>query len=299
MLINTSDTDPTEQLYSHGSSSVIDSLHTLSKDYKSPMFDIFLINCATLLRNNVEKDKSNDKIVEGTFEDMDNIILALHEYLFSRPVPPKAPIVCIYLPDYKALPILHRRELNKSNLHINELLRLLIKKYIKDPSKPELSTFRDIQCVTMIAGTDRLFPHQHIYQYLQELTTKGAMSHIKHYLGFNSLKIGMLSHSAIDLHLGRYVKNFYLLESYTGYIKTLEKFGEKVFKIPAIPLNSVTHLTFGDSNFVRPIAMRKTKKLLVEMAIANRWYTKTEAGILDDIVRSGFIPKNLLTHVKF
>ena len=288
-----------DHLYSVGATAIIDALHILAKDYRSPTWDIFLINTATLIRNNLNKELTNQQVVKGTFEDMDNIVHAFKDYLFSRPRPPVNPKIIIYLPDYSALPLIHRRPLNATSTRILAIQDEMTRKYVKDKLTPEVVNFQGIDCVTMCAGNNRIFPHRVLYQYIKDEHSKSTMKSLARVLGFDQTRVGILSHCAIDLHLSFLVKVFNLMESYTGNIKELSQFGEKIFKLPFIPFNRATHLLFGDSTHIKPIAVRKNKQLILDIAKKNKWFAKTEESIISDVARTGLLPKEFLTTVKF
>lgn len=283
-----------------GATAILDAFNKLAGSYKSPTWDIFLINIATIIRNNMTKEISDKQIMDGVFEDIDNIAIGVMDYLKQRPHPPENPGLIVYSPNYEALPILHSRELNASNKRIFDIQRHLEQKYMPELEVPSTIKLDQLNCVTIRVGSKKTgYPHRVLYKYIKEQVEKGFLGKVKSILGFNELRVGMISHHALDLHMAEYIKQFTLVESYTGVTKTLSEFGEKVFKKPGIPFNTATHLLFGDSTHIRPIAMRKTKQLILDLAMRSRWMTKNEPTIVSEVAATGWVPRQLLTTIKF
>lgn len=288
-----------DSVRSAGAAGIVDALSQLTRTPRAPVWDVVLINLATLIRNALGKDVSDQTVVESVFDDTDNIVRAIRRYFDSFPVPPEKPGVILYLPSYTKLPDLHRRTPNTQTLRIQKIQNTLQNKYLKDPKIPEVINVADMTCVTMCVGNKFLYPHMELYEYIRKQATAGIFGTIKSALGFINFRIGMVSHHAIDFHIAKNVKNFSLLSSYTGEIKTLDQLGKKVFKLDGIPFNTATHLLFGDSTHVKPIAMRKTKQIIVDVATRGRWMTKSETSIINEAVATGQIPREFLTTVKF
>lgn len=286
-------------MYSVGATGVIDALGILRRDYRAPVWDVVLVNIQTLIRNNLSKENTNEEIVKGIFEDMDNIVYAVRDYLQSRPKPPIDPKILIYLPTYAALHPVYQRPENATTARIKEIQDMLIVKYITNPDEPEVVRLEGIECITMKAGSLKEFPHQTIFKYLDESRKPGKSKFLSTLLGWDSLRIGMISHCAIDWHLAFKVRHFHLIESYTGKIKEISQFGEKVFKTGFVPFCRATHLLFGDSTHVKPLAQRKNKQILLDLAKNSRWYSKTESSIINEAVGTGLLPRESLTVVKF
>jgi hypothetical protein len=284
-----------------GTFKILDTLKSLAFGRNPPVWDVILVNLDTLIRNNLGKGTRDDEVAKWTFEDIDNIIAAFHEYLEVLSVSSPYPHFVLYVPHYDALPNVHRRIPNKEQLRILKIQQDIEKAHFPRTMKPDVATqFGNMTCVTMHAGTNRTFPHQDIFSFvMNSIKEKMTLGKIKSTLGLLDLRIGMISRQAVDLHLARYVKKFTLIESFTGEIKSLESFGKKVFKVDTVPFNSATHLLFGDNILVEPMAKRKTKALLLERAESHRWISRSEASIIEDAVASGLVMRPMLTTVKF
>ena len=279
-------------------SNLLDTLSRMARDYKSPAWDYVLINGATLFRNNISKERNLEQcITEGGY---DSLLLenTMRQYWARNPKSPKNPEIIMYLPDYSAIPLLHRRPESKTTLQVKEMVAHVKKFLLKEHPDGVSKTDSDIApTVTLVAGDVRMYPHQAIYNYIMK--SKKSESKMTSFFGFNQLNIVMLSHCPIDWHLAFMVKQFHLMESYTGNLKGLSVLGEKLFKEPFIPFNRATHLLFGDSVHIKGMAQRKNKKLILDVAQKQRWYAKSEASIITDISQTLAIPKQILTNVKF
>lgn len=276
-------------------SSLYETINKMSKDHRSPAWDYVLINVATLCRNNITKElNEKDVIMEG---GLDGVALkgALRNYWNHNPKTPKHTEIIEYIPDYECLPLLYRRPETKSSQQLKSISKYLKEFLLKD--SPTGIKKETENTTVMVAGSSKSYPYQDILKYIHK--SRDTKDQIKSFFGLNNLRIAMLSHCALDWHIGFYVKEFHLLESFTGNIKGMTNLGEKLFKEPFIPFNKATHILFGDSTHVKALAQRKNKQLILDAAKKARWYAKSESGIIDDICKTLVVPKSIITQAKF
>jgi len=265
-----------------------------------PTWDVMLVNVLTLIRNNLGKNTRDDEVAKWTYDDIDNIVSAYANHNANQSKPADHPHFVVYFPNYEALPMLHRRKPNATTVRLYKIMEEIIKKHhprtIKGPQKDQ--SVSGVECYVTHAGDKYTYPHQVLSTFIMKTLQQQRLS-ISRLFGVVDCRVGMISHCPIDLHMSRYLKKFSLIESFTGEVKSLDSFGTKIFKKDFLPFNSVTHLLFGDSVQIEPMAKNKTKALLLERAQQHRWISRSEASIIDDVVVSGLIPKPLLTTVKF
>ncbi len=276
-------------------SSLFDTINKMSKDYRSPVWDYVLINVATLCRNNLSKTMGMKDVITESGLDVGALKGVFNHYWQSNPKTPNHTELIQYIPDYSRLPLLYRRPENQTTQQLQT-----ISKYLKDfliKEHPSGINKESDNSTIMLAGSVRAYPYQDILRYIYK--SRETKNKIKSFLGLNTLRIAMLSHCALDWHMGFYVKEFHLLESFTGTVRGMSTLGEKLFKEPFIPFNKATHVLLGDSTHVKPLAQRKNKKLILDVAQKNRWYSKTEASIIDDICKTLAVPKFIITQANF
>lgn len=276
-------------------SSLFDTINKMSKDYRSPTWDYVLLNVATLCRNNLSNELNEKEVI--TEGGLDAAVLqgVIKNYWMNNPKTPKHTEIIQYIPDYSCLPLLYRRPETKATQQLK-----MISKYLKDfliKEAPDGIKKESENSTVMLAGSSRTYPYQDILKYIYK--SRETKDKIKSFLGINTLKVAMLSHCALDWHIGFYVKEFHLLESFTGNIRGMSTLGEKLFKESFVPFNKATHILLGDSTHVKALAQRKNKKLILEVAQKNRWYSKTESSIMDDICKTLVVPKSIITQANF
>lgn len=276
-------------------SSLYDTINKMSKDYRSPVWDYVLINVATVCRNNISKDLNEKEVMTEGALDIVALQSALKNYWRHNPKTPHHTEIIQYIPDYSCLPLLYRRPETKATLQLK-----MISKYLKDAilkESPSGIQKENEQSTVMVAGSSKSYPYQDILKYIYK--SRDTKDKIKSFLGLNTLRVAMLSHCALDWHIGFYVKEFHLMESFTGNIRGMSTLGEKLFKESFVPFNKATHVLLGDSTHVKALAQRKNKKLILDVAQKNRWYSKTESSIMDDICKTLVVPKSIITQANF
>ena len=268
-----------------GTAFILNSFALLAKERIKPSWDTFLINIHTLIRNNVQDIDEHDQfIINRVNKDISMILEYITEYLSLLPEV-FDPHVIFYVPFY-SIPTLHNRTASPTRIKINKVTK---KMYDSIQGSEERSQFGNLTVIIYKVGSHK-FPHLELADKLSDLNSRLSKNIYRRYL--------MISHCPIDFHLYTKVRYFFLLESYTGHIKTPELLGQKVFDLN-IPFYTTTHLLFGDSVHIAPLVQRSEKKKFIEQANRSGWYKKTETMILDEIKKMNTIPMQTLTSVKF
>jgi len=260
-----------------GSNKVLSNLAIASTQPNPAVYDIYLINLYTVIRNNM----SDDVPVDSVSSDISTITAYITEYIQSVPHS-KNTVIIFYLPTY-VVPAVYKRELNTSNLKIVEIAKEISKSQAKDNVESSVNN-------TKVYFT-RLSPSLSVSQQLTN--TIGRLTKFG-----RAAKVLLWSHVAIDLHLAKRYSNLSIIESYTGKTVGPREFGYKVFKSKFIPFNNYTHIAFGDSNHIKPVLQRDKRSKAFATAEARRWDLKTDIEILQELV-SLSIPSQHLTILKF
>lgn len=281
-----------EPLYdcSMGMSKILESISVsaLIKGDKRQTFDVFIINALTIVRNCYDPKKSNAQILKDIRKDTNLFMQYVQNYFDEQKENIEKPYVIVYLPEYK----LKEEYIRPHTEQRAKVLQLAHEFFRKSCTNP----FKEIQ---ISGGTAYLmhvgmttFPHKEIAHHIANIGDKNVFKTMqRRYL--------LISNYPIDFHLQNKLGNkLYILESYTGKIKTIGELGEKVFK-DELPFNQYTHLLFGDSVLIKPLVYRKEKKTMLEIAKKNLWTKKPLALILSDIRRVNLVPVEKLTFLKF
>lgn len=283
-----------EQLYdcSLGMNKILESISVaaLFKGDRRQTFDVFIINANTIARNCYDKKLKTTDILNNIQKDINTLMKYIQLYFVEQKQYIEKPYVIVYLPIYN----IHKnyaRPLSPDRQAIQSLAYQYFKNICTNP--PQVNKMSD-DCVAyaFLAGTNNL-PHRDISSFIINKADKGVMRMMhRRYL--------LISHMCIDFHLQNTLGNkLYILESYTGKIKTIKDLGSKIFKNPDIPFNQYTHLLFGDSNLIRPMVYRAEKKKVCDIAKNNHWNKKPATLILSDIRRLNVVPISALTFLKF
>lgn len=267
------------------------SVSALFKGDRRQTFDVFIINAMTLVRNCYDKKLNINNIFLNIKKDLDVLMRYIQLYFIEQKNGIEKPYVIVYLPIYN-LPKNYLRQLSPDKLAISNIALQFFKKMCTNP--PQISNMID-DCglaYSILVGKNNL-PHRELGQIITNKLDKGVMRILhRRYL--------LISHVYLDFHLQNILGNkLYILESYTGKIKTVQDLGEKIFKDPYVPFNQYTHLLLGDNTLIKPMVYRSEKKKVLEVAKANHWNNKPVTLILNDIRRLNIVPMTFLTFLKF
>ena len=278
--------------YSLGTQSLLDAITSFNPKNDNHIWDTTIINIATILRNNLNKDRADSTVIQRTITDISAIITNIYHYLKNNHVG-DSPYIVLYIPNYKKLHPLFRRTLSGNEERINKLLSVMSND-IQDKRHFDKTMFFDMPIYTCIAGNDLAMPYRSLFDKITEIN--GITSTIKRVM---TRKYMLISHVALDYYLFRCFRNVRLFECFTGLIKEEKELGKKVFKEEGIPFNIFTHVLFGDTTKVKPLVSRNKKQEFIELAHKQRWMLKEDTGIRSSIVLHDQVLGALLSKVNF
>lgn len=278
----------------YGTGTLISAINKLPEKSSNNIFDIFLVNVATLIRNNTTKDRTEDEIIEKVFADMRDLTRCIVNYHENMSVMLKNPMLVYYLPEYGVLPKAFARPLTGNRLTVSTITQRLIKDDNLKVRKRIRGHDRHTTLLEVYAGGGMDLPYRYLIKELNSLYMMSSINTeniLSHYL--------LISHAPLDYYLMLNYPRVMLLESFTGNFLAPKRLGYKVFGTNFIPFNKVTHVIFGDKHHVRPMAMRKNRALLTEMAKKQQWYIRTPTEIAKLVGASGQVPAQVLMNVRF
>lgn len=259
---------------SHGSAAILAKLYDLSSSRLRPVFEHYLINVSTLIRNcissfKIEKPK---EILELLRTEVAQYNLYLSQYCLPDTQAAIPVNVFYYYPSYTLLPDKYLKNLTTMDRTINSVQTEVARFFYKNSEH-----YENLKIHVDVVGKRRL-PHLEVLK---------AIKHLD--LNADYRRTLMISHIPVDYHYSNFVPKFTLMRSHTAELTTRDKFGKMVFKYE-VPFNRYTHLLFGDGKLIRPILSSQQKKKLEEVAIQRKWKFKTEHTIYEYIVKTGLAP---------
>ncbi len=276
-----------------GTKGIIDKLSEYSKNIEKHTFDAFYINIVTILRNNIEANLDDKKIINKTMFDLDRLLNALSAYL-SLTKDNVYKYIYVYIPKY-GIPKIHARKQSPSN---HRLFVDLVKKIYDTQKDFETISIGDVD-VFFVKTNEMKLPHLKLYDLTRQLFYQKQIVN-----PINRIN-GLISHIPMDYHLRYYLPNIKIIESYTGNIRLPHELGEKIFSsskespIKYIPFNRYTHLLFGDKIMIQPFAKYKDKSELNLIGEKQRWNLIPEESILRNLKATNRFPIEMLTTWKF
>ena len=267
---------------SFGTSGILQGWIDLAKKKKLSSFETLVINLFTVFRNAYDKDKSLTQNVEQFNTDLFSLLLHYSNHVTGM-ILKDSPNVVLYVPSYHRVPKIHVREEAPAKAKLREQFTKYVDKTYKENSM--FMPFNNLNVNVFKCGIKDL-PQKELYKLINGLLMAS-------YKVTSSRRYGLISHIPLDYHIfPRFNNNVELFDSHTGNVWNIKTLGEKVFKSPDIPFNSVTHLLLGDKELLRCILLRKDRKRVYELAKQQRWNQQTKQQIarsLDGITLSEFV----------
>lgn len=286
--------EETETSQGLGTGTLISAINKLPDQTSKNIFDTIIVNVSTIVRNNTVKDRPLKEIHDKTEADVHDLIRCIGNYHEVMSGLVRDPKLLLYLPDYSWLPPIHARPNTGNRAIISQVTDMFIKEDNLVARKRIRSNVKATTLLLSFAGGRVSLPYKRLMGEIRELYSLGRVdpnSMLTNYL--------LISHAPLDYHFMLHYPRTMLLESFTGKFLPPKVLGHKVFGTNFIPFNSVTHLLFGDSVHVRPMAQRKNRALLTELAKNQRWFVRTPMEIAKFVGVSGQVgDARLLTMVK-
>ena len=277
-----------------GTGTLISAINSLPSKSSDNIFDVVMVNVSTLVRNNYTKEKSEKEVMDSTKADIHELITTVANYHEAMGGIIKTPTLIFYLPDYSYLPTFHTRPLKGNRKAILDITA----KLVREDNLKQRKRIRDYERQTTVsevfAGDRQHLPY---YSLIEEITDLYKLGRVDPRTAMTNFLL--ISHNPLDYHFVFRFKRTTILESFTGKFIKPKQLGNKVFVTNFIPFNSVTHLLFGDSILVSPIALRKNRQRLTDMAKSQSWYVRTKEEIAKFVGNSGQVDARILMQLKF
>ncbi|UYE93445.1 hypothetical protein [Shewanella phage FishSpeaker] len=223
--------------------------------------DNFFINFRTLVRNAIESYASEDspsvdEIVKNVKDDLMGVLKFVDTHRGQKQI-----LIDVYNPSYKSRESKFKYAILKSPKTDKQKARAkLFEEVISLFKKNNSGVLRETDC------------------------------EIKSFVG----RALILTHHVMDLTFSNSYSRLYLLESYTGYIKTYVTWNTKLTngsELHNIPFNRLTLQIFGDKGtdfFTHSMAV---KALVNELATSHKWTTGTSYDKVKSDIRG--LPKSV------
>lgn len=257
-----------------GITPILNTFANLSKQKNHPLWNLFLINIETLIRDR-KTDVVSDTIANEVITDCSVLAQYIARYCHIV-LPPQLkvkPVICFYMTHYEKLPKAFLKEKfpkgTEERWAIRDKIKTLLEKH------PFQDFYDETQIVFGEISTKGKWPSRELFD---DLCRKFEG------LGFRDAL--MISHVPIDFHLYKYFKSFLILESYTGALKNVKQFGKKVFGDESIPFNKYTHLLFGDKWYLKSYTKASDKRRLKAVAEHDHWTLLPEKGVLASLSKN-------------
>ena len=278
---------------SYGIAPILSTFSRMSGQARKPYWNLFLINVETIIRDcNEHRGKQYEsdlklnvqRVAQRTLSDCTVLAqyIATYSRLTSPSNAPTNPVICFYLGHYENIPKLYLRDKFPKGTEERWLVRNEIESKLKSGDFP--SAFDNAKIVFTSVGIKQgTWPHREL---LDDLSC--------HLEDLRYRKVLMISHVPLDFHLCTiFNKNFSILESYTGVIKTPNQFGKKVFNTDVIPFTKYTHLLYGDKYYLKPLINTSTKRQVKEVATKEHWALLPEKSVLQALLKLNLVRSEL------
>lgn len=285
-----------------GTNAIITAINEMAKKNNPQPYDIFLINIDTLIRNVTTKDKSEDEIKNDTSRDLGNLLDAISLYMRTIENLLDMPYILVYFPEYET-PQVKLHERTYKNDSVKAIIKNIHNDFVKEDNLKERkqirSSYNNIDVYELYTGDRSELPYKVLTRFVNgqsKFNPGGIRNVLKNMM--------MISHCPLDYYFLLNFPRTHLLESFTGKLIKKEQLGVKVFKDGFVPFNRVTHLLFGDSVQLMPMAKGRrgknnNRKLLMDMARRQNWNFRTPDEIAEYVGASGQVPKSILMNIRF
>ena len=280
-LLNVEDPVFMETRLSYGIAPVMNRFYQWSLDRKRPVWDMYLVNVMTLLRNCIGMYDSVQETIDQVARDLDTLTKYISSYTGINRMDPVDPKLIYYLPTYEKIPPAYLLESEDKQ---RQALAKVYSKFtvmVKDHSE----IFEALKVYYVHVGKSKL-PHLDLIHRIPAIEPR-----------YRYKRICMLSSFPVDYHMYRFIPSFSIIRSHTADVMTKEQFGEKIFKYP-IPFNAYTHIVMGDKKMIKCPLSIKQKRQVLALAETKRWKYQPDHVILEQLVSLDLVPKSYLTELK-
>ena len=251
-------------------------------DASGTLWNLFLINAATIARNIWRTGISNEELSQACEQDTRQLLDCISAYASSiSNFNSDKVVVCFYFPHYDRLSDTYKKDkFAISYVRYQEQLLLLKTSIINVISGVGLSCPKlDI----LICDAESPWAHQSV---LSDINGK-----YKNLKIFNTL---LISHIPLDFHLAYNFNSFAIFESFTGNLKHPAQIAKKVFLDSQIPFNAYTHILLGDNMILKSQLTRKQKSELMNAIKTEHWELLNTAEMLDLMLNRKYCTREIL-----
>lgn len=269
---------------SYGIAPILNTLVNTTKAFNKPRWDLYLINAETIIRDRKEEAKINEGYVRSVIYDMQMLsqyIAAYNRIVHSGMVQQQNPLICFYFPHYNVIPKIYLRDKFPKGTEDRWKLRDAAITLITKEGVP--TNYENTDVIYTMVGK-KSWPHKELFEDL-----------CKQINGIPFRNCLMVSHVPSDFHLYKSIREFTVLESYTGALKMPKQLGKKVFKDENIPFNKYTHLLLGDKWYLKNLIPTAVRNKIKERAIKEHWTLIPDKAILSSIVSMKLLLPEILT----
>lgn len=231
-----------ETKISYGTLGVLNTL-VIESDLNIQKTTMMLINLTTIVRNCYSADMLDHQIIKAVSDDIQQI------YTYAEAYNPE--ITLLFYADSKVrmkVPEHVRRKLTDIRINIDRITDKIIKDLNIPHGNALTEIYRSRNMPVYFVRVEREFS----YQILSRLIRNKLSNQIK--------KVWLVSHCAIDYYLYEVIRNLTIIDSHTGKITVPNNFGKKVFR-DDIPFRRITHMLFGDKEYIAPVIKNRNKAL--------------------------------------
>jgi hypothetical protein len=284
MLPQTSQQEQEGPTIGFGLAPILKTLESTANNRSASVWNLFLINIETIIRNRGSIGKDNYITPEEIMNDCNLLTQYISAYVrdSDRTQRQKA-IVAFYSTHYESMPSIYLKEKFPKGTEERWALRDAFEKYLDRNYKGMSYDNLDVHFGICEKGG---WPYQSLFKDLSKLDRS---------IKFRN--VAMISHVPGDFLIYKNFAKFSLLESFTGGVKSVKEFGEKVFGDPELPFTKHVYMLFGDKVYIKGILDNKDKRRAKEIAKTQHWRLTTDRNILESILQNKLDPS--LTYQKW
>lgn len=252
---------------SFGLTPILNQLVSWSTTRNKPVWDTYVVNMLTMVRNNQQKGKSISKLTTDTINDIELLISYVERYVELDRLGVSEPKLVLYIPFY-AIPQSYAKKIAPSILEQATVLDR-----IKHILKPKVYKQGELEVHVCWCGSVKVIPHIELVEYLHRIDTNCKFK-----------RTVLITHIPLDLHISKRIVELKLFESFTGKVKPSGEFNVKVFGNTNIPFSKYIYLLFGDGVLLKRNVSKREHDQIVELAVKNKWKYRPEILIEKDIL---------------
>lgn len=233
-------------------------------------FNVFLVNIATLFRNNFEQNLPISQLKKAVESDLNTLIDYFKEYNN------KQKIMILYTSDYS-------KYISDESIRNNEFVRLLFK-----------INYGKLRIIQNTNTPNALYDQNNtkiISIYISDYRMIDRLSPLINNVSFPV--IAMISNVAWDFLIFEKYKGA-IIESFSGRVIEKNQIPLKVFKNKFIPFNKLTYRLLGDKSLFKPVLLRNKKKEFFRLAEEERFNIISQNKLKSILIKNNIVDEGIL-----